>query len=254
MEHSTKTDIYRILGIDPDHKSPRSDENYGNNSAANRAMDSIVNDPDAPSGSIFDNYAAYPREQQGYWRYFRGLTITGIAVVVIVLGYSLVDRISFSSPTRHIDSEFAEACPEVIEEPTGLYGPFQTKGDLVEFLKNHFNYGGYLYANDIADNITTDYGKQKEFTLEEYRENAISHNARHHIVGYSHDIDENSVEAFATSDGGVDVSFSQTYVMTQLNDMGMEYSRQYDCKSRFRIDANRKIYYIWERATKTGEW
>lgn len=260
MENHQNRDIYQILGIDPNHKSPRSDANYDLRYGSSSLIDeSIVNDPDAPSGNIIDNYSNYPRDHYDYWRFFRILTFTGIAVVLIVVGHKLIGSISFPSSSPKIETEefFTPEIshPQVIEAPAvSPYGPFRDKAEVIRFIENHFNEGGYENSSDIAETVVTDYGSPKEFSKSEYAERTRTHNSRHGIVGYEHNIDRNSVSASRTADGGVEVSFSQTYDMTTRDDWGIDHTSQYDCNSKFRINSDKKITYIWERARKINEW
>lgn len=262
MEKKPKTDIYNILGIDPNHKSTRSDANYRMKYRDSSHIDnSIVNDPNAPSGNILDNYSKYPAEQYVYWRYFRILTITGIAFVLIIVGHNIMKDISFSFPSSSPKVETEElsaydySAPEEIEAPTVKpYGPFQDRYEIIQFLKDHFSAGGYETSFDIAETIVTDFGSKKTFSKSEYAERTRTHNERHGIIGYSHNVDENSVSTTLTEDGGIEVSFVQIYDMITRDDWGDERTTQYECKSKFGINKDKKIDYIWERSKKIDQW
>lgn len=93
MAHSKKTDIYKILGIDPDKKSSAP---YGLNIFQRTERAELPDNPEAPSGSLFEDYSKYNDNSAAYWKYFRVLSIVGIVTVVVILVAPLLKNISFS--------------------------------------------------------------------------------------------------------------------------------------------------------------
>lgn len=82
MEKETNStpDIYEILGIDP-QKGIKDEPTVS--PTPDNELKSEYDDPNAPSGSIFDNYSKYTDNQPHYWRWFRILTIIGIVTVIL---------------------------------------------------------------------------------------------------------------------------------------------------------------------------
>lgn len=107
-----KNDIYSILGVNPQIKSNHS---YGSHTYCEKRF---IDDPKAPSGSIFENYSNYPEDPQNYWQYFRFLTILGIVTVLAVVVYLIWDP---ASSRRH---EYAEM--EYEKEYMEEYQPVET--------------------------------------------------------------------------------------------------------------------------------
>lgn len=91
--------IYSILGVDPNTKS---NHLYHNDIVRE---EEFVDDPNAPSGSIFDNYSNYPNEGDNYWQFFRSLTILGIVSVLSVIGYFIWDPASVRTHSHQESGE-----------------------------------------------------------------------------------------------------------------------------------------------------
>lgn len=123
-------DIYKILGIDPNVHS--ASYNPDSNFNAIGGDSKLIDDPYAPSGSIFDNYSNYNDNDPGYWRFYRATTITGIATVVLfVLVVGFGDQIMslFSSRSTAPQSyDYAEEMFEAYEEPDYNEPAFKADG------------------------------------------------------------------------------------------------------------------------------
>lgn len=276
MNDSRKFDIYQILGIDPNHKSSSSNRPKASNLDSNDESTRIINDPNAPSGSIFDDYSTYPQDQQSYWKPFRMMTIAGLAVVFLGICWFIADNIDIKSPSfsryeiespekedsdyssyerysgSREESSLSDTYGQNSYAPSSIYGPFSSKEDLIDFLQSYYDNGGYTNASSFAETVETDFGTFKRFTGDEYAKRAVTHNIRHNIVGYEHNLNRNSVSAESLPDGGVEVSFSQIYDMTTDNG-GYLNTSKYHCDTKFRINRYRKINYIWERARKIND-
>lgn len=110
---NNKKEIYSILGVNPQIKSNHS---YGSHTYCEK---NFVDDPKAPSGSIFDNYSNYPEDSQNYWQYFRFLTILGIVTVLAVVLYLIWDPASpsrYKYAERDYENEYVEDY-EPVETP-----------------------------------------------------------------------------------------------------------------------------------------
>lgn len=107
-------DIYEILGVDstatcdtPSGEQPQ--DNPGN-------TPDLANDPMAPSGSMFENYANYRDNDPKYWNTFRILWIVGIlTVVAILIGCFASAPTSFKSSTDSPFDEVREQTEEIAE-------------------------------------------------------------------------------------------------------------------------------------------
>lgn len=118
MQNKPEETIYDILGIKPDSPKTHADKPE----VVTEELDqSKEYDTNAPSGSIFDRYSTYPKEEQGYWRYFRILTIVGIATCVgLIVAGLWGDSISFPSSSRYSYSSLEETDDHeyAYDEPT----------------------------------------------------------------------------------------------------------------------------------------
>lgn len=107
MQNNQGENIYNILGIKP--HSPKSQPDKPEEATEKSAQ---LNEyyANAPSGSIFDRYSTYPKEEQGYWRYFRILTIIGIATCVcLIVACVWGDDISLFSVSHSTHSSYVES-------------------------------------------------------------------------------------------------------------------------------------------------
>lgn len=153
---SKKNDIYRILGIDGKVKSRVSRKlEYGN---PRYREEKWYDDPDAPSGSIFDNYSKYPKDPQNYWPNFRILTFVGIFTVLAIIVWMFSENsggLKFSTPSfSHNDyytenryEEVVEIVEDVVEEqPVQVSAPgLPEKLYFMGEIDN--NYGVTMYIN-----------------------------------------------------------------------------------------------------------
>lgn len=189
-----KKSIYEILGVDPNKisEAPYSGK-YGN--LVDKQNSPLNIDPNAPSGSIFDDYSKYPPDPQNYWTHFRIYTIIGILATVGFIGSMFFDfsSISFSSGrTRPVTSyshsnDYEEVVADEVEAVEGepamvLPNHIYLKGDInyrygvTMHIDTRSNSGEYYYDrngnthNNMSlkvDNIQED-GDVYRIKLSEY--------------------------------------------------------------------------------------
>lgn len=146
---SDKNDIYKILGVDPNHKSKTSSR--GNHyHKSNRFEEIEETDPNAPSGSMFENYANYPREQYGYWQTFRILWIIGIITFLSPIIYYIV-QVNYEghSYSRPVITQAEE--PAVVEIEPAAEKPSSSLPEIIYF-KGAIDgkYGVHMKVNTVT--------------------------------------------------------------------------------------------------------
>lgn len=102
-------DIYDILGTDA--SDTFDSENKTKEGISENPYDPAY-DPDAPSGSMFDNYSDYTDNDPGYWNFFRILWIVGLVTAVALIvwiatsgvpSYKTTDYSSIEKFSKHGD-------------------------------------------------------------------------------------------------------------------------------------------------------
>lgn len=126
---SSDDDIYSILGIDPNKYSRGSYDRY----ASLSYIEDWDDDPEAPSGAIFDKYSRYTDNDPKYWKFFRLCTWLGLGLVALIIllpiladivnGFGSLGKTfgSFSGPSfggggsGYVTEEIIEVTEEVVE-------------------------------------------------------------------------------------------------------------------------------------------